>query len=250
MLAVATAAYLAAVYPRGRRRAARRRRRSSERSARARWSPASLAGAVALAGLVVLHSDAHPSTTRCSHGAGLPALIVSVRRRRSRRSRSSGARRFEPARYTAALAVAAIIAGWALAQQPMLLPGPDGPPGRGAARHARAASSSRCSPAARSCSRRSALLFRLTLSGQLDHDERPATSEPGTGGAAQRQGQDCSRLAAACLIAGVGFLTHRRSWLGAPVGVIALLGFIAIGFIAATPAEIAKGPPEEQSPRS
>ena len=32
-------------------------------------------------------------------------------------------RRYEPARYTAALAVAAIIAGWALAQSPRFLPG-------------------------------------------------------------------------------------------------------------------------------
>jgi hypothetical protein len=32
-------------------------------------------------------------------------------------------RRFEPARYTAAVAVAAIVAGWALAQSPEILPG-------------------------------------------------------------------------------------------------------------------------------
>ena len=33
--------------------------------------------------------------------------------------------RYELARYSAALAVAAVIAGWALAQRPVLLPGPD-----------------------------------------------------------------------------------------------------------------------------
>jgi hypothetical protein len=54
------------------------------------------------------------------HGDGVSALIVSI---------VAGlatlplvwARRYETARYTAALAVAAIIAGWALAQQPVFL---------------------------------------------------------------------------------------------------------------------------------
>ena len=58
------------------------------------------------------------------------------------------------------------------------------------------------------------------------------------------------RLAAACLISGVGFLTFAEAGWAHLIGVVALLGFIAIGFVAATPAEIAKGPPEEQSPRS
>ncbi len=56
------------------------------------------------------------------HGAALAVLIVSL---------LAGAaalglvatRRFEPARYVAALAVAAVVAGWAFARYPVLLPG-------------------------------------------------------------------------------------------------------------------------------
>ena len=82
-----------------------------------------LAGAVAIAGLIVLHSDAQPLYRHLLGGAGLVGLVVSVLARALPRSRSCGSSRFALARYTAALAVAAIIAGWALAQQPMLLPG-------------------------------------------------------------------------------------------------------------------------------
>src|SRR6185437_3492661 len=81
-----------------------------------------LAGVAAVAGLVALRSDAHRLYHELVFGRALPALVVSavaglatlglVRRRR-----------YEPARYTAALAVAAVIAGWALAQAPDLLPG-------------------------------------------------------------------------------------------------------------------------------
>jgi len=52
----------------------------------------------------------------------LPALIVSALAGAATLALVWG-RRFEPARYTAALAVAAIVAGWALAQSPQLLPG-------------------------------------------------------------------------------------------------------------------------------
>ena len=62
------------------------------------------------------------SSTDLVGGVGLPALLVSV---------AAGittlalvrSRRFEAARYSAGVAVAAIIAGWALAQQPTFLPG-------------------------------------------------------------------------------------------------------------------------------
>src|SRR5207247_6547157 len=74
------------------------------------------------AGLVVLRFDAHRLFTRLVSGPGLPALVVSL---------FAGIatltlvwrRRYEPARYTAALAVAATIAGWALAQNPLFLDG-------------------------------------------------------------------------------------------------------------------------------
>jgi cytochrome bd ubiquinol oxidase subunit II len=80
-----------------------------------------VAGALALAGLVVVNSDAPDLFDGLTSGAGLACVIVSG---------LAGVvtlwlewrERFEIARYTAALAVAAIVAGWAAAQEPYLLP--------------------------------------------------------------------------------------------------------------------------------
>ena len=70
----------------------------------------------------MLRSDAEDIYAGLSSGAGLVALLASI---------AAGVatmlfvarRRLEPARWSAALAVGAIVAGWALAQQPQLLPG-------------------------------------------------------------------------------------------------------------------------------
>jgi cytochrome d ubiquinol oxidase subunit II len=121
VLAVAVSIYLAAVYLCA--DAARRGQRDLVEPYRRRAVGAGVvAGALALGGLVVLHQDAHPLYRGLVTGTGLPALIVSV---------LAGVatvvlvllRRFEPARFAAAGAVAAIIAGWALAQQPRFLSG-------------------------------------------------------------------------------------------------------------------------------
>jgi cytochrome d ubiquinol oxidase subunit II len=81
-----------------------------------------LAGAVALAGPFVARQDAPDLYTGLLHGDGRAAVVVSalaglvalglVLRRRA-----------ALARYAAALAIAALVAGWALAQSPQLLPG-------------------------------------------------------------------------------------------------------------------------------
>jgi cytochrome d ubiquinol oxidase subunit II len=81
-----------------------------------------VAGAVALAGLFVVRSDAERIYDGLTAGAGLAAVIASA---------AAGAatllfvarRRLEAARWSAAVAVASIVAGWALAQRPQLLPG-------------------------------------------------------------------------------------------------------------------------------
>ena len=76
-LAVASSAYLAGVYLAA--DAARLGDRQLERAFRARALLAGVAaGALAVAGLVVLHSDAHRLYHGLVNGAGLPALIVSV----------------------------------------------------------------------------------------------------------------------------------------------------------------------------
>jgi cytochrome d ubiquinol oxidase subunit II len=79
------------------------------------------AGALAIAGLAVVNSDAPALYDGLTSGAGLACVIGSA---------AAGLvtlalewrERFEIARYTAAAAVAAIVAGWAVAQEPYILP--------------------------------------------------------------------------------------------------------------------------------
>ena len=81
-----------------------------------------VAGAIAALALVVLRSDAPALYQGLTSGAGLLAVAVSV---------LAGAATLllvrrgadEPARVVAAVAVAGVVAGWALAQRPDLLPG-------------------------------------------------------------------------------------------------------------------------------
>src|SRR5919197_5094920 len=120
-LAVATAAYLAAVYLAA--DAVRLRRPELARAFRVR-APAMVvvAGALAVAGLAVVHEDARSIWDGLTSGSGLSAVIVSG-------LAGLGTvllvlqRRYELARVSAALAVVAIVAGWGLAQRPELLPG-------------------------------------------------------------------------------------------------------------------------------
>ncbi|MGZ4316812.1 MAG: cytochrome d ubiquinol oxidase subunit II, partial [Gaiellaceae bacterium] len=121
VLAVAADAYLAAVFLSG--DAARLDDRGLEAGFRRGALAAGLvAGAIALAGLLVVRHDAPALYHGLVNGRGLGALALSI---------AAGIatlalvwrRLYELARYSAALAVAAIIAGWALAQAPVLLPG-------------------------------------------------------------------------------------------------------------------------------
>jgi cytochrome d ubiquinol oxidase subunit II len=81
-----------------------------------------VAGGFAVAGLAVLNSDAPDLYDGLTSGLGLAAVIVSA---------LVGlvtivliwTSRFEPARYTSAVAVGAILVGWAVAQRPDFLPG-------------------------------------------------------------------------------------------------------------------------------
>jgi cytochrome bd ubiquinol oxidase subunit II len=235
VLAVASGAYTAAVFLSG--DAARHRDDVLADRFRARALAAGLAaGAVAIAGLVVLHFDADRIFRRLTEGAALPALVVSV---------ISGVatlvlvgwRRYEPARYTAALAVAATIAGWAVAQNPVFLHGLT--IRQAAAGHdtlvavvvAILAGALLLFPAL-------ALLFRLTLGGELRPGER--SSSEARGGSRRRLagGRLDARLAVAFLVAGIGFLTiANASWAHA-IGVACLFGFILSGYQAALPADV------------
>ena len=120
LLAVVTGAHLAAVFLGADSRRADRPELVRAFRARALGSGVA-AGALAVAGLVVTRSDARELYDGLTSGAGLACVIVSA---------AAGLitlalewrERFEPARYTAAAAVGAIVAGWALAQEPYLLP--------------------------------------------------------------------------------------------------------------------------------
>ena len=241
LVAVGNCAYLAAVYLAA--DAARRKDSYLERQFRLRALIAGgLAGAVAIGGLAVLHADAYRLYHGLLDGDGLPALIVSILAGIGTLAlvwRS----RFEPARYTAAVAVAAIIAGWALAQKPILLPGLT-------IRQASAphdtlvlvvvvvlAGAVILFPSL-------AFLFRLLLGGSFDPDAELSRSPapPPTGARAVVSASApgvVARAAAGCLIAGFGFLTIADAGWAHAIGVVCLLAFVVIGFVAVGPARLA-----------
>jgi cytochrome bd ubiquinol oxidase subunit II len=235
-LAVATAAYLAAVYLSA--DASRRGERDLERRFRARALVAGVvAGAVALGGLVVLRHDAHALYRELVDGDGRVALLVSIVAGLSTLVLVWRGR-FELARYGAALAVAAIVAGWALAQSPLLLPGLTVE--QAAAPHdtlvalivAVLAGAVVLFPSL-------ALLFRLLLQGVFDPEPEAARApRPGAiDGSAYAPGL-LARLAGACLVAATGLLTVANSGPAHVVGVVALLAFIVLGFLAAVPSQV------------
>jgi cytochrome bd ubiquinol oxidase subunit II len=120
LVAVATGAHLAAVFLGADSHRAGRPELVNAFRLRALGSGA-VAGALAIAGLFVVHENAAELYDGLTSGAGLACVIVSA---------LAGVatlvlewrERFEPARYTAAAAVAAIVAGWGFAQEPYLLP--------------------------------------------------------------------------------------------------------------------------------
>jgi cytochrome d ubiquinol oxidase subunit II len=237
VLFVAAAAYLAAVYLAA--DAVRHDDPRLEAAFRMRALGAgTVAGAVALAGLFVLHSDAHPLYHGLIAGDGLAAVVVSG---------VSGLatlvlvwrRRFVLARYSAALAVAATVAGWALAQQPLLLPHltiHQAAAGRDtlvAVIVAVLAGAVILFPSL-------GLLFRLVLGGMLDRNTSPASAAPSPVAllAASSAGI-AARIAGAAFIAAICFLTLADAAWAHAVGIVCLLAFAIAGFIALAPAQTA-----------
>jgi cytochrome d ubiquinol oxidase subunit II len=244
VLAVLTAAYLAAVYLSADAVRVNEPRLARQFQLRA-LSAGLVAGAIALGGLAVLHSDAPALYRGLVHGDGLAGLIVSI---------LAGVcalalvwrGRFELARYTAALAVAAVIAGWALAQRPTFLPGLT--IAQAAAPHDTLvlvvavvlAGGAILLPSL-------VVLFRLFLHGALDHVE-VATPPGGTGRAVLSASAPglLARAAGGCLLAGIGLLTLAEAGWAHAAGVACLLAFILAGFIAVGPAELAAVDAEPQ----
>jgi cytochrome d ubiquinol oxidase subunit II len=171
LLAVAAGAHLAAVFLGADSERAGRRELVDAFRARALGSGA-VAGALAIAGLAVASSDAPDlyddlvsgAALVCVVGSGVAGVATLVLEWRER---------FEIARYTAAAAVGAIVAGWALAQEPYILP-PELTVEEAAAPDATllalviaaAAGLALLIPAL-------TWLFRLALSGQLAYEDEP-----------------------------------------------------------------------------
>jgi cytochrome d ubiquinol oxidase subunit II len=171
VIAVLSGAYLAAVFLAG--DSVRAGQPDLVRAFRVRALGAAAAtGLAALGGLFVLRSDARMLYDGLTSGAGLVMVIVSA---------VAGAvtlalvwtERYGPARLTSALAVAAIVVGWALAQDPYLLPGQ--------LTYAKAAAADPVLSAVFVSMLVGALilgpslwfLYRLTLQGRLDQEFEP-----------------------------------------------------------------------------
>jgi cytochrome d ubiquinol oxidase subunit II len=247
VLFVVTAAYLAAVYMAA--DGARHGDTWLENAFRRRALGAGLvAGAISFGGLFVLHSDAHPLYHGLIEGDGLSAVIISAL--------AGGAtlalvwsRQFLLARFSAALAVAAMIAGWALAQQPLLLPHLT--IRQAAAGHdtlvavvvAVLAGAVILFPSL-------ALLFRLTLGGSLDDAHADlASAEPVPSALVEGAGAGAAgRVAIASLIGAIGFLTLADAAWAHAIGIACLVAFALAGFAALAPWQTASAPDPAPEP--
>ena len=239
VLSVATSAYLAAVWLTG--DAARAGRSDLADAFRIRaLVTAAVAGAIALGGLVVLHGDADRIYDGLTSGSGLVALFASV---------VAGAatallvarRRPEPARWSAAVAVAAIVAGWALAQRPEILPGltvaeaAAGDATLVALLVSIAIGSAILIPSL-------ALLFSLVLRGRFDEPpdaigslERAARRPVATATAVGEPGRALGAAAAVCAVLGVPLTFFSDAGATLVLGVVLLLAAVAAGIAFVVP---------------
>ncbi|MDX6689406.1 MAG: cytochrome bd ubiquinol oxidase subunit [Solirubrobacteraceae bacterium] len=230
MLALVSSAYLAAVYL-----AADARREGDEEMASVFRSRAlvvgSLAGAGAIAGALVVRSDARwlfdrlvdtPAvlSVAVSLLAGVATLLLVWRWK------------LGAARVSAAVAVVALVGGWALAQSPVLLPGLT----------VRAAAAPEnvmvllvvvilggglvLFPSL-------ALLFRLALRGSFNAPPAAASGAPAPGATSGfTAALTATRLAGACFVVGATLLVLGDSALPHALGVVGLGGFIVLGLSA------------------
>ncbi len=234
-LAVAVGAFLAAVYLAA---DAARLGESSLQQAFRRRALASgvVAGALAIAGLLVMHHDARHIYHGLTTGYGLAAVIVSA---------AAGVgtlalvwrSRFQPARITAALAVAAVVAGWAAAQRPTVLPG--------LTLHQAAAGRDTLIAVIVSVllgglilAPSLGLLFRLVLVGGFDPggQQRPGPAPRAAPARAWSAGR-YAPPAAVCLLTGFVLLTLLDNAAAHVFGVLALLAAALLAFAATAPDE-------------
>ena len=205
-----------------------------------------LAGALAIALLPVLHAGVPRTFHRLVEGPGLIGAIVSA---------LAGlgtlglvvARRLQAARASAALAVAGLIAGWALAQDPILLP-------HLTIGQAAAPTQTLIALAAGILAGvvilfpSLGLLLHLQLGGRFGAAAPPAVAGRASVTAlvgSSRRGL-AARGAIAGLLGGLGFLTAADAPWAHVVGVCSLAGCALCALLAVGPAELgAEDPPRE-----
>jgi cytochrome bd ubiquinol oxidase subunit II len=227
-LAVATGAYVAAVYLAG--DAARAGLAELAAAFRTRALGAGVVtGAIALAGLGVVAYDAERlsdhlftwpalAAIAASAAAGLATLQL-VRRWR-----------FEAARYAASAAVAAVVAGWALAQWPELLPGLTVEEAA-AGRPVLVATIVGVAVGAVILVPSLALLFGLVLRGRFDQ----AAAGAAPGAKLAHSPRRLSLMAAAAALAGAVGVLLTLVFDGGPflaLGILGLLAFVALASVA------------------
>jgi cytochrome d ubiquinol oxidase subunit II len=184
-----------------------------------------IAGVLAVVGLIVLRSDDRALFDDLTSGAGLVAVIVSALAGVATIALVQ-AGRYEPARYSGALAVAAIIAGWGLAQRPDLLPG--------LTVHEAAGSHATLVALIISIAVGLAilvpslvLLYSLVLRGRFDEGVEPVAEHTAPRAAPRPR---LAGLAIALLVVGSA-MTFLGEGAVLAVGVIALGGFIVTGVV-------------------
>jgi cytochrome d ubiquinol oxidase subunit II len=245
VLAVVFSAYLAAVY------LSADARRLGEEDLESYFRTRSLvtgalAGPIAIAGLFVIRSDARPLYDGLVSG-GLPAVIVSALAGLATVA-LVWTRRYELARLCSSIAVAAVVAGWALAQQPLLLPGLTVEQAA-APRETLIAVTVAVLAGAVILFPSLGLLFSLVLRGRFD-SAPAAEARSGEAGAATRLAGPSEvlrisrpglilRAAIGCLIAGIGLLNVADAGWAHALGVFSLAAFIVLGFLTLVPRDLA-----------
>jgi cytochrome bd ubiquinol oxidase subunit II len=199
-----------------------------------------LAGALAIAGLAVVRHDARHLYHGLTTGWGLAAVIVSAAAGLATIAlvwRS----KFQPARVSAAVAVAAIIGGWAAAQRPAVLPG--------LTLHEAAAPRSTLIAVVVAVlvggiilAPSLALLFRLMLAGGFDRTSEPAAPPPRRTARYGTPAAGFARLALVCLLAGFVLLTVLDQGAAHVFGVITLIAAAVLAFWAVEPTDLPDSP--------
>jgi cytochrome d ubiquinol oxidase subunit II len=225
VLSVATSWYLASVYLAA--DAARIGHPTIVRAFRLRAQITGVvAGALALAALIVVHEDARPIWDGLTGGWGLVPLVVSAAAGGTTLL-LVGAGRYEAARFAGATAVAAVVAGWAVAQSPDLLPGVT--VDDAAAGHATlVAIVIAVAVGALILFPSLALLFNLALAGRFDPGRAAVaehSAEPGGPSPPARLA-----IAGGLLVVGAALTILFDSTVGLGLGVMSLLASVVLAF--------------------